>query len=130
VAVCGVTGVVLMRFGLSAEVGIFPGLHGSGVFSRGNTQVLTTLTHGTRDDAIRLDDTAAEAPIPGHPAIFQYQFPMYAIGSVSHRGGGPDRREIGHAALMARALRPVLPAPEGDIFPGDGAYRIFAEVII
>jgi len=93
---------------LAAEVGILPRTHGSGMFTRGQTQVLTTVTLGSTGDAQLLDgiDNETEKRYMHH-----YNFPSYSVGETKP-SRGPGRREIGHGALAERALVPVLPSIE------------------
>ncbi len=90
---------------LSAEVGLLPRAHGSGLFSRGETQVLSVATLGTPREEQMLDDLS-----PGETKryIHHYNFPPYSTGEARFMRG-PKRREIGHGALAERALIPVLP---------------------
>ncbi len=85
-----------------------PLVHGSGLFQRGQTQVLSVLTLGMLNDWQRLDTIE---PIDGKRYIHQYNFPPYCTGETG-RIGAPKRREIGHGALAERALIPVLPSEE------------------
>lgn len=97
---------------VSAKVGILPRTHGSGLFDRGETQVLTTVTLGSSGDAQILDgmeDFTAEGTTKRY--IHHYNFPGYSVGEVSPIRG-PGRREVGHGALAERALEPVLPDKE------------------
>lgn len=107
---------------LSAEVGILPRVHGSGLFSRGQTQVLTTLTLGVVGDMQKLDglDEAEETKRYMH----HYNFPPYSVGEARPIRS-PGRREIGHGALAERALEPVIPSM--DEFPY--AIRLVSEVL-
>ncbi|MCE5197608.1 MAG: polyribonucleotide nucleotidyltransferase [Armatimonadota bacterium] len=91
---------------LRAEVGLLPRVHGSALFSRGQTQVLTTLTLGSLDDAQMVDNLEED----GEKRFMHfYNFPPYSVGEVSPlRGAG--RREVGHGALAEKALRPMIPA--------------------
>ena len=90
---------------ISCEVDISPRAHGSGLFTRGETQVLTLATLGTPKEAQELDSlTGAEFKRYMH----HYNFPPYSTGEVK-RLGGQSRREIGHGALAERALVPVIP---------------------
>ncbi len=93
---------------LAAEVGVLPRAHGSGLFTRGQTQVLTVATLGTTKDAQLLDgiDDQTEKRYMHH-----YNFPSYSVGETKP-SRGPGRREIGHGALAERALVPVLPSVE------------------
>ena len=93
---------------LAAEVGLLPRVHGSGMFTRGQTQVLTIATLGTVSEAQRLDgiDSQEEKRYLHH-----YNFPSYSVGET-RPSRGPGRREIGHGALAERALEPVIPSIE------------------
>lgn len=90
---------------LSAEVGILPRTHGSGLFQRGQTQVLTTLTLGALGDVQLLDGIELEE---AKRYMHHYNFPGYSVGEAK-TSRGPGRREIGHGALAERALEPVIP---------------------
>jgi len=93
---------------ISCEVGLLPRVHGSGLFTRGQTQVLTTLTLGSLDDA-QIVDTLEE---DGEKRYMHfYNFPPYSVGEVRMLRA-PGRREVGHGALAERALKPVIPAQE------------------
>lgn len=106
---------------LSSEVGLSPRAHGSGLFTRGETQVLTIATLGTPRDAQSLDDLY---PDETKRYMHHYNFPPYCTGETRFlRGTG--RREIGHGALAERALVPVLP-PEQE-FPY--TLRLVSEVL-
>ncbi|MBO5929614.1 MAG: polyribonucleotide nucleotidyltransferase [Clostridia bacterium] len=106
---------------LAAEVDLLPRVHGSGMFTRGQTQVLTTVTLGSADDAQLLDglDDETEKRYMHH-----YNFPSYSVGETKP-SRGPGRREIGHGALAERALVPVLPSRED--FPY--TMRLVSEVL-
>ncbi|MBP5303764.1 MAG: polyribonucleotide nucleotidyltransferase [Clostridia bacterium] len=93
---------------LAAEVGLLPRVHGTGMFTRGQTQVLTTCTLGSTKDAQLLDglDDEVEKRYMHH-----YNFPSYSVGETKP-SRGPGRREIGHGALAERALLPVIPSVE------------------
>ncbi|CAN5855374.1 polyribonucleotide nucleotidyltransferase [soil metagenome] len=106
---------------LSAEVGVLPRAHGSGLFARGETQVLNILTLGMTRDAQRLDtiDPNTEKRYMHH-----YNFPPFSTGETGFMRG-PKRREIGHGALAERALLPVIPSMED--FPY--ALRLVSEVL-
>lgn len=96
---------------ITAEVGVLPRTHGSALFSRGETQVLTVVTLGSKGDEQLLD--GMEDPSEGRAKryIHHYNFPGYSVGEVSpNRGAG--RREIGHGALAERAVEIVLPPQE------------------
>jgi polyribonucleotide nucleotidyltransferase len=91
---------------LSAEVGLLPRAHGTGLFTRGQTQVLTAATLGTISDQQKLDNIYGDT---FKRFMHHYNFPPYSVGEA--RGlRGPGRREIGHGALAERALEPVIPA--------------------
>lgn len=103
------------------ETGILPRVHGTGVFTRGQTQVLTTLTLGSISDAQRLDGLDGES----HKRyIHQYNMPPYSTGEARNIRG-PGRREIGHGALAERALSAVIPSE--DEFPY--TLRMVSEVL-
>ncbi len=106
---------------LAAEVGILPRVHGSGMFTRGQTQVLTTVTLGSTGDAQLLDgiDDETEKRYMHH-----YNFPSYSVGETKP-SRGPGRREIGHGALAERALLPVIP----DIEDFPYTLRLVSEVV-
>ncbi len=91
---------------LSSEVGILPRAHGSGLFSRGQTQVLTIATLGTISDQQKLDNIFDEET---KRYMHHYNFPSYSVGEA-RPSRSPGRREIGHGALAERALEPVIPA--------------------
>ena len=93
---------------LAAEVGILPRVHGSGMFTRGQTQVLTTCTLGGTKDNQLMDDLTDEQT---QRYIHHYNFPPYSVGEA-RAPRSPGRREIGHGALAERALVPVLPSLE------------------
>ena len=101
--------------------GYLPRVHGSGLFQRGQTQVLSIATLGMLNEWQRLDTIE---PIDGKRYMHQYNFPPYCTGEVG-RMGAPKRREIGHGALAERALLPVL--PDEDEFPY--AIRVVSEVL-
>lgn len=90
---------------LRMDVGVLPRVHGSGVFARGQTQVLTITTLGSPGEEQRLDDLGVETT---KRYMHHYNFPPFSTGEVK-RMGGPRRRDIGHGALAERALYPVLP---------------------
>jgi polyribonucleotide nucleotidyltransferase len=93
---------------LGCEVGLLPRVHGSGLFSRGQTQVLTTLTLGSLDDAPIVDNLEEDSE---KRFMHFYNFPPYATGEVRPlRGAG--RREVGHGALAEKALRRMIPSME------------------
>ena len=106
---------------LSAEVGLFDRVHGSALFSRGMTQVLSMVTLGTAADEQELDGLDEEV---SKRYIHQYNFPPYSVGEA-RASRGPGRREIGHGALAERALEPVIPSK--DEFPY--TIRVVSEVL-
>ncbi len=93
---------------INVEVGILPRVHGCGLFTRGETQVLTVATLGTPGDEQKLDTLNAEET---KRYMHHYNFPSFSTGEVS-ASRGPKRREIGHGALAERALEPMIPAQE------------------
>ncbi|NPV28261.1 MAG: polyribonucleotide nucleotidyltransferase [Firmicutes bacterium] len=106
---------------ISCEVGILPRTHGSGLFTRGQTQVLTVATLGAVSDEQILDDLGVEE---SKRYLHHYNFPPYSVGETRPIRG-PGRREIGHGALAERALEPVL--PKEDVFPY--TIRLVSEVL-
>ncbi|HQN62239.1 MAG TPA: polyribonucleotide nucleotidyltransferase [Flexilinea sp.] len=90
------------------EVDVYPRAHGTGLFTRGETQVLTSATLGTPRDAQEIDSLS---PVENKRYIHHYNFPPFCTGEVK-RLGGQSRREIGHGALAERALVPVIPSEE------------------
>ena len=106
---------------ISVEVGVLPQVHGSGLFTRGQTQVLTITTLGSPGDEQRLDDLGLETT---KRYIHHYNFPPYSTGEV-RRIGSPRRRDIGHGALAERSLYAVLPSK--DEFPY--TLRLVSEVL-
>lgn len=93
---------------LSVDVGLLPRVHGSGLFARGETQVLTALVLGSLDDAQKVDNLEEDSE---KRFMHFYNFPPYAAGEVRPiRGAG--RREVGHGVLAEKALRSVIPATE------------------
>ena len=93
---------------LYSEVGILPRVHGSGLFSRGQTQVLTIATLGSMRDSQLLDGIDSETE---KRYIHHYNMPSYSVGETKP-SRGPGRREVGHGALAERALVPVIPSAE------------------
>ena len=93
---------------LDAQVDLLSRVHGSGMFTRGQTQVLTVATLGTAGDAQALDGIDEEE---SKRYIHHYNFPAYSVGETKP-SRGPGRREIGHGALAERALVPVIPSME------------------
>jgi len=96
---------------ISCEVGVAPRTHGSGLFTRGQTQVLTLLTLGAARDEQRIDGLDIEE---SKRFMHHYKFPPFSVGETGFMRG-PGRREIGHGALAERALIPVVPGEE--VFP-------------
>ena len=90
------------------EVGILPRVHGSVIFTRGETQALVTCTLGTADDEQKIEHVTGEYY---KRFMLHYNFPPFSVGEVG-RFTGPGRREIGHGALAERALTPVVPAED------------------
>ena len=106
---------------LSASVGILPRTHGSGLFSRGQTQVLTIATLGAVSESQTIDGLDEEV---SKRYMHHYNFPSYSVGETKP-SRGPGRREIGHGALAEKALKPVIPSTEE--FPY--AIRLVSEVL-
>jgi len=106
---------------LAAEVDLLPRVHGSGLFTRGQTQVLTIATLAPLSEAQRLDGIDLQTE---KRYMHQYNFPSYSVGETKP-SRGPGRREIGHGALAERSLIPVLPSAEE--FPY--AIRCVSEVL-
>ena len=107
---------------LSAEVDVLPRTHGSGMFKRGQTQVLTVTTLGPLADIQKLDGLDTNETTKRY--MHHYNFPSYSVGETKP-SRGPGRREIGHGALAERALVPVLPSEQE--FPY--AIRTVSEVL-
>jgi polyribonucleotide nucleotidyltransferase len=105
----------------SAEVRVLPRVHGTGLFTRGETQVLSSLALADLGLAQRLDTIE---PLTGKRYMHHYNFPPFSTGETG-RLGSPRRREIGHGALAERALAPVIPSEEE--FPY--ALRVISEVV-
>ena len=106
---------------LSCEVGLLPRVHGSGLFTRGQTQVMSIATLGMISEEQMLDGIDEEQE---KRYMHQYNFPPYSVGEA-RTSRGPGRREIGHGALAEKALVPVLPSKEE--FPY--AIRVVSEVL-
>jgi polyribonucleotide nucleotidyltransferase len=106
---------------ISVEVGVLPRTHGSGIFTRGQTQALSIATLGPSSDVQRLDTISPETE---KRYLHHYNMPPYSVGEARPMRG-PGRREIGHGALAERALVPVLPSVEE--FPY--AIRVVSEVV-
>ncbi len=94
---------------LAAEVDIIPRVHGSAMFTRGQTQICDVITLAPLSEQQRVD--GMDSNITEKRYIHQYNFPSYSVGETKV-SRGPGRREIGHGALAERALIPVLPSPE------------------
>lgn len=90
---------------ITCEVGILPRTHGSAVFTRGETQALVVLTLGTSVDEQKIDALEGESY---NRFLLHYNFPPFSVGEASFLRG-PGRREVGHGALAAKALAPILP---------------------
>ena len=106
---------------ISSHVGILPRVHGSAVFTRGETQVLGTVTLGTGDDEQKVD---ALSGVSKKRFLLHYNFPPYCVGETG-RLGGQSRREIGHGFLAEKALQSIL--PEHKEFPY--TIRVVSEVL-
>jgi polyribonucleotide nucleotidyltransferase len=106
---------------IECVVGILPRIHGSALFTRGETQAMVLTTLGTE-----MDEQRIETIYGNHfrSFMFHYNFPPYSVGEVK-RLGGPGRREIGHGALAQRALSPVLPTKENFQY----TIRIVSEIL-
>lgn len=107
---------------LSAEVNLLPRTHGSGLFQRGQTQVLTNVTLGPISEVQMLDGVDLEDE---KRYMHHYNFPAYSVGEAK-TSRGPGRREIGHGALAERSLEPVI--PEVEAFPY--AIRLVSEILM
>jgi polyribonucleotide nucleotidyltransferase len=107
---------------ITCEVGLLPRVHGSALFTRGETQALATLTLGTKEDMQRLDLLFEQDQFKRF--LLHYNFPPFSVGEVKFLRG-PGRREIGHGALAERALRNLLP-PDTD-FPY--AMRLVSDIL-
>ena len=106
---------------LSCEVGILPRTHGSALFTRGQTQVMSVVTLGMTSEEQELDGIDTET---AKRYMHQYNFPAYSVGEA-RPSRGPGRREVGHGALAEKALVPVIPSKEE--FPY--AIRVVSEVL-
>ena len=106
---------------LASEIDLLPRVHGSGLFTRGQTQALTSATLAPLGEYQVIDGLGIEE---GKRFIHHYNFPQFSVGSVG-RAGSPGRREIGHGALGERALKQVIPSPED--FPY--TIRLVSEVL-
>ncbi|MFY9529391.1 MAG: polyribonucleotide nucleotidyltransferase [Candidatus Acidiferrales bacterium] len=107
---------------ITCEVGLLPRVHGSALFTRGETQALATVTLGTKEDKQRLDLLFEEESFKRF--MLHYNFPPFAVGEVKFLRG-PGRREIGHGALAERALVNLIPAEED--FPY--AMRVVSDIL-
>ena len=90
---------------VTCEVGVTPRTHGSALFTRGQTQIMTLLTLGTAKEGQRIDDLSLEEE---RRYMHHYNFPPYSVGETGFMRG-PKRRDIGHGALAQRALEPMIP---------------------
>jgi len=106
---------------ITCEVGILPRVHGSALFTRGETQVIGVLTLGSGRDEQRVETLLGEEQ---RPFMLHYNFPPYSVGEV-RRIGGPSRRDIGHGGLSTRAIEKTLPAKE----KFDYTIRLVSEVL-
>ena len=106
---------------LSCEIDVLPRVHGSAIFTRGQTQVMSVVTLGMKSEEQIFDGIDEET---GKRYMHQYNFPSYSVGEA-RPSRGPGRREIGHGALAEKALVPVLPSEEE--FPY--AIRVVSEVL-
>jgi polyribonucleotide nucleotidyltransferase len=93
---------------IECEVGVSPRVHGSGLFTRGQTQIMSLLTLGTAKEGQRIDDLSLETD---RRFMHHYNFPPYSVGETGMMRG-PKRRDIGHGALAQRALEAVIPPAE------------------
>jgi polyribonucleotide nucleotidyltransferase len=93
---------------VTCEVGVSPRTHGSALFTRGQTQIMSLLTLGTAKEGQRIDDLSLETD---RRYIHHYNFPPYSVGETGFMRG-PKRRDIGHGALAQRALEPMIPSLE------------------
>jgi polyribonucleotide nucleotidyltransferase len=93
---------------ITCEVGVSPRTHGSGLFTRGQTQIMSLLTLGTAKEGQRIDDLSLEKD---RRFMHHYNFPPYSVGETGFMRG-PKRRDIGHGALAQRALEPMIPPAE------------------
>jgi polyribonucleotide nucleotidyltransferase len=106
---------------IECMVGVLPRVHGSALFTRGETQALALTTLGTRMDEQRIESIYGEEL---RHFILHYNFPPYSVGEAK-RLGGPGRREIGHGALARRALLPIVPNKEDFQY----AIRVVSEIL-
>src|SRR6201996_1744219 len=106
---------------ITIEVGVLPRVHGSALFTRGETQALVTVTLGTTDDQQRLETFQGEQR---KRFMLHYNFPPFSVGETG-RMTGVGRREVGHGALAERAISGVLPAPEESPY----TFRIVSDIL-
>ncbi|MGM0453664.1 MAG: polyribonucleotide nucleotidyltransferase [Thermodesulfobacteriota bacterium] len=106
---------------ITCEAAILPRVHGSALFTRGETQVLAALTLGSTQDEQRVETLLGDETFP---FMLHYNFPPYSVGEAK-RAGGPSRRDIGHGALAKRAIEKVIPEKEGF----DYTIRLVSEVL-
>ena len=106
---------------ITCDAGILPRVHGSALFTRGETQVICVLTLGSGRDEQRVETLLGEEQ---RPFMLHYNFPPYSVGEV-RRIGGPSRRDIGHGGLSTRAIEKSLPAKE----EFDYTIRLVSEVL-
>jgi polyribonucleotide nucleotidyltransferase len=106
---------------IACEAGLLPRVHGSALFTRGETQVLGVLTLGSGPDEQRIETLSGEE---NRAFMLHYNFPPFSVGEVK-RPGGPSRRDVGHGTLARRAIEKVLPAKEDF----DYTIRIVSEVL-
>src|SRR5262245_55519050 len=106
---------------ITIEVGALPRVHGSAVFTRGETQALVTATLGTADDQQKVETVDGET---WKRFMLHYNFPPFSVGEVAFMRG-PGRREIGHGALAERALAPMMPTEEK--FPY--TFRVVSDIL-
>jgi polyribonucleotide nucleotidyltransferase len=106
---------------ISCEAAMLPRVHGSGLFTRGETQVLAVMTLGSGQDEQRVETLSGDENIQ---FMLHYNFPPYSVGETK-RLAGPSRRDIGHGALAKRAIEKVLPAKEDF----DYTIRVVSEVL-
>src|SRR4030081_3943585 len=107
---------------ITCEVGLLPRVHGSALFTRGETQAIATLTLGTKEDMQRLDLLFAQDQFKRF--MLHYNFPPFSVGEVKPVRG-PGRREIGHGALAERALVSILPEETAFPYP----IRVVADIL-
>lgn len=106
---------------ITCEVGLLPRVHGSALFTRGETQVLGVLTLGSGPDEQRIETLVGEEH---RSFMLHYNFPPFSVGEV-RRAGGPSRRDVGHGTLARRAIQKVLPEEE----EFDYTIRLVSEVL-